>query len=375
MTRSRKDSRPGKLRVAVWVGLSDKKCLEKLRGLQECDMVEEGLLIRRHPVEGLESFTQICPPALLRFSAALSHLYALLITIPACMRFRPHVCVGISMMPHSLLAKLGQVASGARFVNWVIGTDLYLELRDTWWGRALRPLMRSAWATLCMGSQSKEELVSMGWQPDRVFVGRNAYDLSAYEDRSAEVTWDVIYTGRLDRGHKRLHLLLRAVAAARDRGHELDCAIVGKGPDRDRLERIRDDLGLNQRVQFLGYRSDIPELLNRSRILVMTSAWEGLPASIVEAFACGLPVVTSEAGDVRDIVDDGENGYIVTSDEPKDFAEAIIRTLTDSDLYARLSASAHETGEHLRREQREGVPAKRWSRALERAVTPAHKGE
>ncbi|MFO8090234.1 MAG: glycosyltransferase [Desulfatiglandaceae bacterium] len=361
----------GKLRVAAWVGLSDKKCLEKIRGLNDCDRLGAGILFRRRPVQGLEKFRQVCPPAFLRSSAALSHLYALLITVPWCLRFRPHVCVGISLMPHSILAKLGQIACGATFVNWLIGSDIYVELPHKWWGRLLQRPMAGASSTLTMGSGSNKKLKAMGWSSDRLLVGRNDYDFSDYNDHKIEMEkeWDIVYTGRLDRAHKRIDVLLLAVNELRISHPGVRCAIVGEGPDRKRLEGIRRSLDIEAQVDFLRHQDDISGLLSKSRILVMTSAWEGLPSSIVEAFACGVPVVTADVGDISDVVVNSDNGILVNpAAPPADYAEAIGRLLDNPDEYHRMSRSAKRTGDRIRRQIEDGVPAARWEQALKKAI-------
>jgi glycosyltransferase involved in cell wall biosynthesis len=362
------DKLPGTgLRVAVWVGLSEKKCLEQVSGLDACDMMESGLLFRRYPVKGLNKFRQVCPPKFLRSLALFSHLYALFISVPLCLWYRPHVCVGISLMPHSVLAKLAQLTCRAKFITWFIGTDIYAQLAQKWWGKLLRIPMSKASCTLTMGSGSNKMLEKLRWPPQNLLIGRNAYDLSEYTETSECKKWDIIYTGRLDRKHKRLDLLLRTVSEMCISRPSTICAIVGDGPDRERLEGICKSLGLESNVEFIGYSNDIPSLLNQSRTLVMTSAWEGLPSSIVEAFALGLPVVASDVGDISDIVTSGENGILVDSDRPEDYAEAVLHILMEPGVYAQMSLSAKQTGENIRKEMDSGVWVKRWEQALKRA--------
>jgi len=75
-----------KRRVAAWIGLSDKKCLEKLKGLDDCILVDEGILFRQYPVAGLRKFRQICPPPIVRASAVAGHLYSAFVTMPRISR-------------------------------------------------------------------------------------------------------------------------------------------------------------------------------------------------------------------------------------------------------------------------------------------------
>jgi glycosyltransferase involved in cell wall biosynthesis len=358
------------MHVAVWVGLSDKKCLEHLQGLDDCNLVSKGLLFRRWPIDGLQKFRQVCPPEPLRRSLILSHLYVFFSSVLSCMAFRPDVCIGISMLPHSVMAKIAQCLTGSKFVNWLIGTDMYVEIHRGWLGRKLfLPMVRSAASTLCMGQYSKDILISLGWNEERVIVGRNSYNFSDFyalspQERWDEGKWDVIYIGRLDRYHKRVDLLLGAIAEMKKQRSNVTCAIVGDGPDSERLKKLSCFLDIVENVFFLGQRSDIPRCLNDARIFAMTPSWEGLPSSIVEAMACGVPVITSNVGDVDDIIENGSNGILVNSDHPEAYAKVMLNLLNDRLLYESMSHKAMQTGESIKKAILFGESAKRWESAL-----------
>jgi len=87
------------------------------------------------------------------------------------------------------------------------------------------------------------------------------------------------------------------------------------GEDGGLMQEAKDlvtELGMNERVDFLGNRSDIEELLSKSQIFVLTSFWEGFPLTIIEAMRAGLPIVASNVGGISEAVRDGETGYVVT---------------------------------------------------------------
>ena len=87
--------------------------------------------------------------------------------------------------------------------------------------------------------------------------------------------------------------------------------LAGDGPNRDSLEQLASELGLQERVEFAGDRNDIPLLLARSDLFVLPSKWEGLPLSILEAMRAGLPVIASDVGGVSETVTHGDNGFLV----------------------------------------------------------------
>jgi len=108
--------------------------------------------------------------------------------------------------------------------------------------------------------------------------------------------------------------------------------LVGEGPMRELLEDAVKKLGISPQVRFLGARTDVPRLLAEAHLFVLPSRSEGMPGSVLEAMATGLPVVASRVGGVGDVVVDGQTGRLVPPSDPKALEEAIASVLVDSDL-------------------------------------------
>lgn len=122
---------------------------------------------------------------------------------------------------------------------------------------------------------------------------------------------------------KNYGLLIRAFAPLAARWPQLSLIFVGDGPERAGLERLATSLGLTGSVFFLGFRSDIDQLLADSDIFVLTSVSEGIPMSILEAMKCGLPVVATRVGGVPATVADGETGLLVESGDDRALTRAL----------------------------------------------------
>jgi glycosyltransferase involved in cell wall biosynthesis len=108
---------------------------------------------------------------------------------------------------------------------------------------------------------------------------------------------------------------------------EVHAVILGEGPDRRRLEQIRDELGLGDRVQLPGSTEDPSEVLNSIDALVLSSRFEALPLVVLEAMHAGLPVVATDVGSVAEAVIDGVTGLLVPPDDPRALAGAIAQVL------------------------------------------------
>jgi len=116
--------------------------------------------------------------------------------------------------------------------------------------------------------------------------------------------------GRLvvDKGHV---YVIRALAGARDVEPGAWLLIAGEGPEEGRLREEARRLGLQQRVVFLGFQTAVLGLLKACDVFVLPSLEEGLPVTVVEAMACGLPVIASDVGGIRSLVVSGETGLLV----------------------------------------------------------------
>lgn len=132
--------------------------------------------------------------------------------------------------------------------------------------------------------------------------------------------------------------------------------MVGGGPDEELLRRLASDLGVAQRVVFLGRRDDVPALLGASDVAVLPSLKEGFSNAVLEAMACGLPVVASDVGGNREVIDHGVNGFICdvnsnpSAAEPPvndaQFTRYVKRLLVETDFRANMARAALERVQH-----------------------------
>ncbi len=119
--------------------------------------------------------------------------------------------------------------------------------------------------------------------------------------------------------------------------------LIGDGPERHRIERLIDRLRLKEHVLLTGYRSDVPNLLRCSDVVVLCSETESAPLTLLEGLSCGLPVVATSVGGIPEIVEDGVNGFLVPPKHPEAIAERILELNEDQGLRARLGETARKT--------------------------------
>jgi len=132
--------------------------------------------------------------------------------------------------------------------------------------------------------------------------------------------------------HKDHSTLLRAAAHLRERFPSLHWAIAGEGPLRGQLENLREQLGLGERVHLLGHVPTPLNLLAEADVFVMSSREEGLGTSVLDAMACGIPVASTTAGGLPEMLADGA-GILVPPGEPEALAGAVAALLDDPEKH------------------------------------------
>jgi glycosyltransferase involved in cell wall biosynthesis len=126
----------------------------------------------------------------------------------------------------------------------------------------------------------------------------------------------------------------------------LRLVVIGDGKLGPMLHHLAEQLGIDHRTTFLGTRRDVPLLLPGLDTSCLSSVHEGVPIALVEAMAAGVPIVASDCGAVRDIVDDGEQGYLVPVGDVDRFADRLRLLAGDPDLRARLGKAGRARAEH-----------------------------
>jgi glycosyltransferase involved in cell wall biosynthesis len=163
---------------------------------------------------------------------------------------------------------------------------------------------------------------------------------------------------------KGLDVLIRAIALLREQGETTRLVLAGDGPIRAELEHLTATLGLNHHVQFLGYqpRSSVARLLNQCSLFVLPSRSEPFGIVVIEALACGKPVIATAVGGIPEIIEDGRNGILVQPDDPSALAAAIRRLFGDANLRERLGRAGRQRVNDAFRWQHMG---ERYARAYE----------
>jgi glycosyltransferase involved in cell wall biosynthesis len=227
------------------------------------------------------------------------------------------------------------------------GTDVNLIPRHPVPRMLIRQAITGATALIAVSAALKQALVALGAPEEKVAVLRNGVDLALFQPTERAVARAALGLTRptlLSVGHlierKGHHRIIEAMP----RLPEFDLLIVGEGPLRDRLADLSNRLGLRDRVRLLGVRphGELPSIYGAADILVLASSREGWANVLLEAMACGTPVVASNIWGNPEVVRERAAGLIAERNTPDGIAAAVRQLFSDLPDRAATRAYAEE---------------------------------
>lgn len=171
----------------------------------------------------------------------------------------------------------------------------------------------------------------------------NIIDIDALYDKmnrdSNDYDYDVIYVGRLTY-QKNPERLLGVIKLVVEKIPSVKIGIVGTGDLENQTKALAEQYRLMDNVHFLGFQSNPLKMLHDSKVMIMTSRWEGTPMCALESLALGTPIVSTPTDGLCELIKNGVNGFI--SDEDADIAQCICELVSNKQECARVSDAARE---------------------------------
>ena len=234
--------------------------------------------------------------------------------------------IGLHASPSLRVARALKRPCLLRCSSHGIGGDL-AELRARRFGRLLVEQLRLASRVVALTPAGAAEVMSHRIPPERVRIIPNGVDLRRFGPQEWPAARDtdplrLLFVGRLSR-EKGLDLLLQALKQAGAAGFEL--RVVGTGPEERALRAQVEALGLSKTVLLAGPSTDVLSHYRWSELVVVPSRFEGMPNVVLEAMACGRPVLGTRVNGTADLVTEGRNGWLVEKENPGQLAAELQR--------------------------------------------------
>ena len=259
--------------------------------------------------------------------------------------------------------QIGYTSSVSVLLSIILRKPSIIKLASSGWGgdvlRARKTLVgkiflfvaRKASKIITLSTTVGQELMEENIEPHRVCTIQNGVDLARFKkiEEKSQLRGKlgmpdkktIVYTGRLS-PEKGVDFLIRGFSRL---NKKIDCQllIIADGPERENIIQLLYHYQLSKSVILMQEADDVASCLNAADLFVLPSQFEGLSNSLLEAMACGLPVISTRVGGSIDIIEDGINGLLVDVDNEEQLSQAMAKVLCDSLLATRLGEKARET--------------------------------
>lgn len=292
--------------------------------------VEPMLVLRRKPRTPPERISELLAEGIpLAVVPSWPRWLAIWQLVRICRRFRPDVLVAHGFSEHLWGRYAGLIAG----VPVLVHVEHNTRERYTRWRLAqARWLARRSARLVGCSEGVRARLLELGFPAGRCMAIPNGVRLEPFADADA-LSWGqreagIVMCARFAK-QKDHATLLRALALLRDRGLTPPLLLAGGGSRRRRrpIERLARELGLDGQVRFLGVVRNVPELLKTHQLCVLATHYEGMPLTLVEGMAAGCAVVGSAVPGVRELIEDGVTGRLVTAGDPAALAAVLAALL------------------------------------------------
>ena len=231
--------------------------------------------------------------------------------------FTSLACLGLNHVKHVFSERTDPYTEtsfflkiATRFCRWADGGVFQTEMARDYYGKKM----------------AKRSVVIPNPIPDNTVLP----EIVPIEQRQKKVAW----VGRFFMKQKRMDVMVKAWAEVHKKHPDYILVFYGDGADTNLTQQMVQDMGLSESVEFKGAVKGVIDIIKDHAMLVMTSDYEGIPNTILEAFIAGVPVVTTDCshGGARVLIDNGKQGLIATCGDLHDVAEKICLLLEDSTM-------------------------------------------
>jgi len=296
----------------------------------------------------------------LRISRMNPHLFELagfcifgfLKGLPVLNQYRPDVVQAVFGLPAGLVAWTLTRIRSVPYVVYIGGSDVpgIPVGRFEFISRLTVPIVRQVWrdSKAVIACSKGIRQIALRTAPDfPIDVIPDGVDWQKFQEKvggahtNREVV-KILTVGRIVL-RKGFQDLLESLPLLKEGAHrDFHLQIVGEGPIRPQLERLAKKKDMEDKVEFVGAVNyeRLRELYQEADVFVLPSLAEGMPCTILEAMACGLPVIATNVQGNEELIQDGVNGFLVRPSEPRELGQALIKMVNDADRARRMGEQA-----------------------------------
>jgi len=252
-------------------------------------------------------------------------------------------------LPHSTAAQLAREITNKPYVTTLHGSDVTILGSDPSYAPTNTMSIEASNAITTVSEYMAKETKNNLKIEKKIHIIPNFVDHELYQPAPCHLLENpqpraitLVHVSNF-RPVKRIEDLIYSMCVITKNDPNAQLILVGDGPERHRIERLIDKLDLRKHILVTGYRSDVAAMMNCADALVLCSETENAPLTILEGMSCGLPIIATNVGGIPELVQDGENGFLVPVKHPEEIAEAALKLNADPKLLSKMGEKARKT--------------------------------
>jgi glycosyltransferase involved in cell wall biosynthesis len=309
--------------------------------LSQVGQIGKIFVLRKEAGPEIDKVHYIVLPKICRYSWAYVIIAPVLLLYYA-RKYEAKLILSYHVIPHSFFAYLASKVSGIPFSISQTGLLIQRYSERKVIGKLILHIFKRALFVNVPGTSSRQHWISKGIESSKIRILHSTISLDQFSNTNAPKKYDFIFMGRLA-PEKNIELILKALLNLKKRGLSPSMAIVGEGPDRKKLETFVDSNELREEVTFTGFQTNVAPWLNMSEIFVMASLTEAMPTALMQAMACELVCISSNIGNIPDIINHSQNGFLFESDNLEELTGLMSYTMQNKINYVQLRKNARLT--------------------------------
>ena len=260
-----------------------------------------------------------------------------------------HVIHAHSALPCGHAAALLSRELKIPFVVTVHGLDAFSRWQvegraGEWCVRMSQSVYRSACSVICVSEKVRDQVIEGAGPRVNAAVVYNGVDPEMFSPADGEAAPVILCVGNLIpiKGHE---LLLRGFAASQNQFPRLSLDIIGEGPEQPRLQKLADQLGIADKVNFRGRqnRRQVADAMRRATVFALPSRYEGLGCVYLEAMSAGKPVIACRGQGIEEVIEQGINGCLIGAGDLQELRDTLTQLLQQPELRRKMGHAARRT--------------------------------
>ncbi|MCF8297660.1 MAG: glycosyltransferase family 4 protein [Saprospiraceae bacterium] len=313
----------------------------KFKPLEKVIAIDKIFVLRKGKIEGFEKLRFILLPKICN-KRAINFLFTPFILARETRKKKADLIIAYHFIPHAFFAFFASKLTGKPYILCQTGLYIQKYVKRPLIGSLIKYIARKAMFVNVPGSKSRDFWINNGVNPKKVNILHSTIDTEYFKPDNIKKKYDFIYVGRVS-PEKQVHLIVKAINELHKIDIKASLLIVGDGSELSKVKSMINHNELNDYIHLTGFQKDVNYWLNQAVIYVMCSNSEGLPTSLMQAMACELVCISSDVGNIPDLIHHNENGFIFSADFPEKLTALMLYAYKSNQELAAMRKNARKT--------------------------------